>query len=158
MKSVQSIGLGGGCHWCTEAVFQQLKGISNVRQGYIKSTAPNDTWSEAILLDYDVDSIDFTQLIEVHLETHASTIQHQRRQEYRSAIYYFNDIQRDKIDVVMSSLSRKRNKSYITQILSFEEFKESRESIRDYYRTRPDAPFCKRYIEPKLELVKKMMG
>lgn len=158
MKSVQSIGLGGGCHWCTEAVFQQLKDISNVRQGYIKSTAPNDTWSEAILLDYDVDSIDFTQLIEVHLETHASTIQHQRRQEYRSAIYYFNDNQRDKIDVVMSSLSRKRNKSYITQILSFEEFKESRESIRDYYRTRPDAPFCKRYIEPKLELVKKMMG
>ena len=158
MKSIQSIGLGGGCHWCTEAVFQQLKGISNVRQGYIKSTAPNDTWSEAILLDYDVESIDFTQLIEVHLETHASTIQHQRRQEYRSAIYYFNDNQRDKIDVVMSSLSRKRNKSYITQILSFEEFKESRESIRDYYRTRPDAPFCKRYIEPKLELVKKMMG
>jgi peptide-methionine (S)-S-oxide reductase len=156
MKAIQTIGLGGGCHWCTEAVFQQLGGVSTVRQGYIKSIDPYDSWSEAILLDYDPGQLDLKFLIEVHLETHASTVNHQRRQEYRSAIYYFSKAQCSSVEIVMSSLSRKRTKSYITQIIPFEGFKESRESIRDYYRTRPDAPFCKRYIEPKLKLVKKM--
>ena len=57
MKAIQTIGLGGGCHWCTEAVFQQLRGVSSVRQGYIKSIEPYDSWSEAILLDYDPDQL-----------------------------------------------------------------------------------------------------
>jgi peptide-methionine (S)-S-oxide reductase len=156
MKAIKTIGLGGGCHWCTEAVFQQLEGISNVRQGYMKSNAPNDNWSEAILLDYEIDTIDLEHLIDVHLETHSSTIAHSRRAEYRSAIYYMDESQKVAVELILGSLSGKRNKSYITQILLFVEFKESRESIRDYYRTRPEAPFCKRYIEPKLEIVRGM--
>ena len=149
-----TIGLGGGCHWCTEAVFQQLDGVSNVRQGYIKSQSPNDQWSEAILLDFDIHKVSLEHIIDVHLETHASTSEHSRRKEYRSAVYYFDIDQREKVEVVMNSLSRKRNKQYITQLLKFVEFKPSRESIQNYYLTRPDAPFCKRYIEPKLAMVK----
>ena len=118
---------------------------------------PNDTWSEAILLDYDPEPTDLLQLIDIHLQTHASTADHQRRKEYRSAIYYFNEEQKLALETVLISLSRKRSNFYITQLLEFVEFKESRESIRDYYRTRPDAPFCERYIEPKLEIVKKIM-
>jgi peptide-methionine (S)-S-oxide reductase len=156
MKNRQRMGLGGGCHWCTEAVFQQLDGVVNIRQGYISSVAPANTWSEAIILEYDPSLIDLEHLIDVHLETHASTILHQRREEYRSAVYYCHEDQWVLLKGVMSSLSRKRNKFYITQLLPFLEFKESRESIRDYYQTRPDAPFCKRYIEPKLEIVRKM--
>jgi peptide-methionine (S)-S-oxide reductase len=109
------------------------------------------------LLDLDSNQIDLEHLIDVHLETHASTVLHQRREEYRSAVYYYNEDQLASLKGVMSSLSRKRNKSYITQVLPLVEFKESRESIRDYYRTRPDAPFCKRYIEPKLAIVKKLI-
>ncbi|WP_090753803.1 peptide-methionine (S)-S-oxide reductase [Nonlabens sp. Hel1_33_55] len=153
---IQIIGLGGGCHWCTEAVFQQLEGVSNVRQGYIKSLAPHDTWSEAILVDVDLAVISLEKLIDIHLETHSSTVNHQRRSEYRSAVYVMEDNQMKRVEVVMSSLSRKRDKNYITQILKFVEFKASRSSIQDYYRTRPDAPFCKRYIEPKLEILKKL--
>ncbi|KQC33178.1 peptide methionine sulfoxide reductase [Nonlabens sp. YIK11] len=155
MKTTQTLGLGGGCHWCTEAVFQQLKGVSNVRQGYIKSESPIDSWSEAILLDIDPAMVSFEKILDVHLATHASTVAHQRRSEYRSAVYVMNDAQMEEVKVVMSSLSRKRNKKYITQILPFADFKASRESIQDYYRTRPDAPFCVKYIEPKLEIVRK---
>ncbi len=137
-------------------MFQQIDGVKNVRQGYVKSVAPNDTWSEAILIDYDSEAVDLVYLIDIHLETHASTVGHQRRTEYRSAIYNFHPDQIKPIEAVMSSLSRKRKKSYITQILEFAEFKESRESIRNYYKTRPEAPFCRRYIEPKLEIVRGM--
>ncbi|BAO55815.1 peptide-methionine (S)-S-oxide reductase [Nonlabens marinus] len=156
MKRSKHIGLGGGCHWCTEAVFQQLEGVLEVKQGYIASKIPADSWSEGILLEYNPSVISLEFLIDVHLETHASTVFHHRREEYRSAIYFYNQDQCSEVEVIMSSLSRKRNKSYITQLLPFVKFKESRESIRDYYRTRPEAPFCKRYIEPKLALVQQM--
>ena len=110
------LGLGGGCHWCTEAVFQAVDGVDKVE--------------------------------------HAATKEHSRRKEYRSAIYYFNEEMKSKIEAVMISLSQKRNETYITQIIPFVSFEPSWENVQNYYKTRPDAPFCKRYIEPKLEVVK----
>lgn len=157
MKSNQRLGLGGGCHWCTEAVFKQINGVIDVRQGYIASLKPHDSMSEAILLEYDPNIIDLNLLIDIHLETHASTTSHSRRAEYRSAVYYLDEDLRDSVEIVMSTLSQKRNKSYITLLLPFVEFKESRESIQNYYETRPEAPFCKRYIEPKLEILNKLL-
>jgi peptide-methionine (S)-S-oxide reductase len=65
---------------------------------------------------------------------------------------------KDRVEAVMISLSRKRNQKYITQIIPFVSFKKSWEPIQNYYKTRPNAPFCKRYIEPKLEVVKKLYG
>ena len=50
---VEQIGLGGGCHWCTEAVFQSLIGVQNVAQGFIKSLPPADTWSEAVIVNFE---------------------------------------------------------------------------------------------------------
>jgi peptide-methionine (S)-S-oxide reductase len=154
MSHFIKLGLGGGCHWCTEAVFQQLDGVYHVRQGYIKSLPPHDGWSEAITLEYDSSIITLQKLMEVHLITHSSTSNHQRRNDYRSAFYYFTGAQKEQLERVLISLSRKRNKNYITQVLPFEEFKASRESIQNYYKTRPDAPFCQRYIAPKLESIK----
>lgn len=155
MKQTQQIGFGGGCHWCTEAVFQQVQGVHHVRQGYIASNIPFNTFSEAVLIEFD-DNIPLERLVDIHLQTHASTSDHSRREEYRSAIYFFNQEQMELVECIMSSLSRKRNENYITQLLAFKSFKASRESIQNYYSTRPEAPFCKRYIKPKLELVKKI--
>lgn len=144
-----TIGLGGGCHWCTEAVMQAVPGVLRVNQGYIASTSPNDRFSEAVLVTCN-DWIDLELLLDVHLETHASTVKHSLRDEYRSAVYYANEAQKIEIEAVLCSLSRKRNKEYITAIIPFHAFKPSRNSLQDYYTTRPNAPFCKRYIEPKL--------
>ena len=96
------------------------------------------------------------KLIDIHLQTHAATKQHSRRNDYRIAIYYFDEELKNRIEVIMNSLSRKRNQTYITKVLAFESFEPSRESLQNYYQTRPEAPFCKRYIEPKLEVVRKL--
>ncbi|MEN8816356.1 MAG: peptide-methionine (S)-S-oxide reductase [Nonlabens sp.] len=155
MKVKSKLGLGGGCHWCTEAVFQAVTGVENVKQGYIKSVAPQDHRSEAIIIEFS-DLKLLERIIDIHLQTHASTKQHSRRKEYRSAIYYFDEEMKSKVEVVMNTLSRKRNQKYITQLLPFVSFEKSWENIRNYYKTRPNAPFCKRYIEPKLTIVKRM--
>jgi peptide-methionine (S)-S-oxide reductase len=151
------LGLGGGCHWCTEAVFLAVEGVERVEQGYISSTAPFERKSEAVIIHF-TDQVDLEKLIDIHLQTHASTKQHSRRGDYRSAIYYFDKELDSRIGVIISSLSRKRNQTYITKVLAFESFEPSRESIQNYYQTRPDAPFCKRYIEPKLKVVRKLIS
>jgi peptide-methionine (S)-S-oxide reductase len=150
---VLKIGLGGGCHWCTEAVMQTFPGVLHVNQGYITAAPPHDTYSEAVVATYD-EQTNLEMLLEVHLETHASTVLHSRRGVYRSAIYCMDKTQIEHVRLLVSAVSRKRNKQYITAILPFHEFKPSRESLQDYYKKRPDAPFCKRYIAPKLEQVR----
>lgn len=156
MNKEHKLGLGGGCHWCTEAVMQAVPGVLHVDQGYINSLPPYEGFSEAVLVSYD-HTADLAMLLDIHLETHASTINHSRRDDYRSAIYCTSESQLSAIRLVMSSLSRKRNKKYITAILPFKAFKPSRASLQDYYKTRPDAPFCKRYIAPKLEQVQTLI-
>ncbi|AUC77929.1 peptide methionine sulfoxide reductase [Nonlabens sp. MB-3u-79] len=155
MKTNTQLGLGGGCHWCTEAVFQAIDGVESVEQGYISSTAPYENKSEAVIIHF-TDQVDLEKLIDIHLQTHAATKQHSRRNDYRSAIYYIDEELKNRIEVIISSLSRKRKQTYITKVLELESFEPSRESIQNYYQTRPEAPFCKRYIEPKLKLVKKL--
>jgi peptide-methionine (S)-S-oxide reductase len=61
-----SIGLGGGCHWCTEAVFQSLRRVTAVSQGFIASTAPHSSFSEAVIVEFDSMAISLAVLIEVH--------------------------------------------------------------------------------------------
>ena len=156
MKYRYKIGLGGGCHWCTEAVFQSVNGVDLVEQGYISSQAPYDNMSEAIVVHFSND-VDLEILIDIHLQTHASTQEHSRRKEYRSAIYYFDLEMKSSVEAIMISLSRKRNKNFITKILPFKAYEPSRSSIQNYYKTRPEAPFCTRYIEPKLKKVKEIL-
>ena len=157
MKSTTQIALGGGCHWCTEAVFQQLKGVYNVQQGYIASTGENNNLSEGILFEYNPEEISLERLIYVHLSTHKSTSNHSFRKKYRSAVYYFSDVQEKQLTNTIASLQKKFNEKIITKVLAFVEFKASRESIQNYYTKNPDSPFCKRYIIPKLDLIKKII-
>ncbi|MEM9546265.1 MAG: peptide-methionine (S)-S-oxide reductase [Bacteroidota bacterium] len=84
-QASQKVGFGGGCHWCTEAVFQSLNGVTEVEQGWIASKeAP--LLSEAVIVHYDEKIIDLTILIEIHLRTHSATSSHSMRSKYRSAI------------------------------------------------------------------------
>ena len=84
---IKTIGLGGGCHWCTEAVFQSLRGVTQVEQGYIAAIAPDDSLSEGVIVHYNPAIISISVLIEIHLHTHKSTSNHSMRDTYRSAVY-----------------------------------------------------------------------
>ncbi|MBG6206487.1 peptide-methionine (S)-S-oxide reductase [Roseibium album] len=152
------IGLGGGCHWCTEAVFQALAGISDVEQGFIRSEPPEDSWSEAVVVTFDPVALPLESLIEIHLRTHSSTSHHKMRGKYRSAVYVYDAGTGVKVGRILRGLQREFEEPLVTHVLSLAGFKLSDERFRNYYATDPDRPFCKTYIDPKLALLRKRYG
>ena len=147
------IAFGGGCHWCTEAVFQSLIGVEKVNQGWVSSTDENDTLSEAVIVGFNISKIDLKTLIEVHLLTHKSTSNHSMRNKYRSAIYYFTNVQKEESFKIIDELQGNFEDKIITQVLEFITFKSSTEQFQNYYQSNPNKPFCKNYINPKLKFL-----
>lgn len=152
-ETKHKLGFGGGCHWCTEAVFQHLKGTVKVKQGYIASTGEASSFSEAVIVHFSPEEIPLKDLIEIHLHTHNSTSNHSFRKKYRSAIYFFSSEDETEIQEILKNLQENFNQILVTQVLPLRKFKASRASIQDYYYKNPEAPFCQRYIHPKLELL-----
>lgn len=149
-----NIGFGGGCHWCTEAVFQSLRGVLRVDQGFIKSTAPFDDFSEAVNVCFDASIIPVEVLVQVHLRTHACTSKHKMRGKYRSAVYVNSEAQLNEISILIDQLQKGFSKTIVTQVLIIDEFKFSMERYHNYYEMDPNRPFCKNYIDPKLAKIK----
>ena len=149
-----TIGLGGGCHWCTEAVFSALQGVCIVEQGYIKSSPPADSFSEAVQLTFDPGRIPEIALIEVHLRTHASTSKHSFRDKYRSAVYVYNEAQQVRVSAALNVLQKEFPAKLVTQVLPFEEFRSSDERYHGFYEKRVSQQFCTRYIDPKLDMLR----
>lgn len=152
MRQIE-IGFGGGCHWCTEAVFQHLDGVAKVKQGWISSEVPNDSFSEAVLVTFDPQQISLETLIEIHLLTHASTSTHSMRAKYRSAIYFQNIAEKITSEVILIKLQQ--TEKYITHVIPLKSFKLNEEKFLNYFQLKPEAPFCKTFIAPKLNLIKK---
>ncbi len=150
---LKKIGFGGGCHWCTEAVFQSLRSVSTVDQGFIASTAPNDSFSEAVVVGFDPEILPLDVLIEVHLLTHASTSAHKMRGKYRSAIYTYDSEQVKMAAKALIKFQTGFEKKLVTNVLPFVEFKASDERFQNYYAKGPEKPFCQAYIDPKLKLL-----
>jgi peptide-methionine (S)-S-oxide reductase len=147
------IAFGGGCHWCTEAVFQTLIGVKKVEQGWVSSIDENETFSEAVIVNFDIEKIDLKTLIEIHLLTHKSTSNHSMRSKYRSAVYYFSINQKKDCIKIIEDLQPNFTNKIITQTLKFKDFKPSTQEFQNYYQTNPDKPFCKNYINPKLKFL-----
>ena len=146
----QKVGLGGGCHWCTEGIFQSLKGVSRVDQGWIKSSGNHTSYSEAVIVHFNPEVISLEVLIEIHLLTHSSQSQHSLRTKYRSAVYTFGNGQASRIRLIIEQL-QKKNRSFVTKVIPFVDFKLNKEEFLNYYQKRKDSPFCEKYISPKLQ-------
>jgi len=155
---VDIIAFGGGCHWCTEAVFQSLKGIENVEQGFVASNGENNTFSEAVIVHFYPELISLSVLIEIHLNTHKSTSNHSMREKYRSAIYTFDDNQKKEASLILNQFQNEFKNQIITKVLTFKNFKPSTEQFQNYYLKNPKKPFCERFINPKLELLQKQFS
>ncbi|MCC1483108.1 peptide-methionine (S)-S-oxide reductase [Winogradskyella immobilis] len=150
---IDKIALGGGCHWCTEAIFQSLKGVEFVEQGYVASIDKNNTFSEAVIVYFNAQMITLQMLIEIHLHTHKSTSNHSMRAKYRSAVYTFSLEQEQESKLVINDFQNKFENKLITQVIPFSEFKASREAIQNYYQKNPNKPFCETFINPKLRFL-----
>jgi len=153
LNTLNKIALGGGCHWCTEAVFQALKGVTKVEQGFVASTNENNSFSEAVIVHFNTEVISLQTLIEVHLHTHKSTSAHSMRNKYRSAVYSYSDVQKKESELILKTFQPQFENQLITKVYPFSEFKASREAIQNYYQKNPEKPFCERFINPKLKLL-----
>lgn len=151
VQQIDKIGLGGGCHWCTEAVFQSLRGVSDVRSGWICATGEHSAESEGVVIQFDPQKISLETLIDIHLLTHASASNHSMRHKYRSAIYMLSEDQLMRGNQIVETLAARHRSSFITQTLLYSAFRPVSEAYRNYYFTAPDRPFCVNIIEPKLQ-------
>lgn len=153
MELISKIALGGGCHWCTEAVFQSLLGVEKVEQGYVSSVDENASFSEAVIVHFKSEIISLETLVEIHLYTHKSTSNHSMRTKYRSAIYTFSEAQNQQSKAIINNFQKEFDNKLITKVYPFHSFKASRDDIQNYYIKNPEKPFCKTFINPKLKLV-----
>lgn len=149
------IGFGGGCHWCTEGVFQALRGVVQVDQGFIQSEAPSDAWAEGVIVIFDPTVIGLDTLAEVHLRTHSASGTYSPGGRYRSAIYVFTADERREAERAVDQFAATSGEAARTMVLPFIGFKPSDERYQNYYRTDPDRPFCRRYIDPKLDYIRR---
>jgi len=150
---LQKIGFGGGCHWCTEAVFQSLRGVADVQQGWVSSNSPFDELSEAVIVSFNDEAISLHTLIAIHLHTHSCTASHSMRNKYRSAVYTFSTAQATESVKSMEILQQDFDAPIITMVIPFRHFKLNHQSFLDYYYNNPIKPFCTKYINPKLKLL-----
>ncbi|MCW8878649.1 MAG: peptide-methionine (S)-S-oxide reductase [Kangiellaceae bacterium] len=158
------IGLGGGCHWCTEGIFQSLKGVIQVKQGWIAAKAvsacpkhlnyfEHSNYSEAVEIYFEPQTISLKTLIEIHLYTHASAANHSMRGKYRSAVYAYEEAQFLQAQQILESFENLFDKPIVTLVLAFDSFKPNQEKYRNYFFKAPNKPFCQTYIHPKLKLL-----
>ncbi|TXE09180.1 peptide methionine sulfoxide reductase [Gelidibacter salicanalis] len=153
ISQTSKIGFGGGCHWCTEAVFQSVKGVALVEQGFVASTNTDSGLSEAVIVHFNGKCVTLNTLIEIHLLTHNSKSDHSMRGKYRSAIYTFDTVQHKRVEEIMDVFQNEHDYKFITRVLPFQFFEPSREEITNYYYKNPWKPFCETYINPKLKLL-----
>lgn len=143
--------MGGGCHWCTEAIFLSLKGVHEVLQGWIASADDHSGFSEAVIVVFEPTIISLKTLIAVHLATHSCTSNHAMRSKYRSAIYTFDEDQATAAMFAITSLQADYSSPVITRVMPFETFRLNTDSFLNYYYTNVNKPFCENVINPKLK-------
>jgi len=153
MQNVFRIGFGGGCHWCTEAVFLSLNGVEKVEQGFIAASSDKNDFSEAVIVHYNSDLIGMKELVAIHLDTHRSTHNHSMRKKYRSGIYYFEKEYKRILKNILNEIQPSFTEQIITSIQPFGAFKSSEEKFHNYYYSDRNKPFCKTHISPKIKLL-----
>lgn len=163
--------LGSGCFWCTEAVFQQLKGVKSVKSGYAGGTTENPTYeqvctgrtghAEVIQVEFDPSVISYEELLEVFFETHDPTTMNRQGNDvgtqYRSIILYHSDEQKEIAERVKKRLdeSGKWKNPIVTEIKPFTEFYIAENYHQDYYNQNKNQPYCRIVISPKLQKFEK---
>lgn len=157
---------GGGCFWCTEAIFKILKGVKHVEPGYAGGTTKNPNYhnigdhAEVIRIEFDSSKIQFTDLLTVFFASHDPTTIDQQGadvgHQYRSVILYSTDAQRD----VAVEYIEKINKSsefgqeVVTAVEPLGEYYPAEDYHQNYFERNQGAPYCKIVINPKLKKVK----
>jgi len=167
MGQLESIILANGCFWCTEAVFQRLRGVESVTSGYAASKVPDPSYeqvcmgrtgaAEATEVVYDPAVISLDKLLEIFWHMHDPTTLNRQGNDvgtqYRSAIYYRNDEQKEV--ALASKAALEKSKTYknpvVTEITPFSNFYPAESYHEDYYNRNPSQAYCRFIIDPKVQ-------
>lgn len=163
--------LGGGCFWCTEAVFQQVKGVETVISGFSGGTVPgHPTYrevcsgltghAEVVQISFDTNVTSFEDILIIFMTTHDPTSLNQqgadRGTHYRSVIFYHNDSQKSIAEKVITDLKPYYERPIVTELTAFKAFYEAEQSHQDFYKNNPDQGYCNYVITPKLMTLRKL--
>jgi peptide-methionine (S)-S-oxide reductase len=162
---------GGGCFWCTEAIFQMLKGVSKVESGYAGGAMENPSYervstgatghAEVIRVTYDPSQISYEDLLTVFFGSHDPTTPNRQGadvgEQYRSIILYETDEDKATAERVSKEIQESLTDGtrVVTQIVPLGKFFKAEDYHQNYFKENVSAPYCQIIIEPKIEKVKK---
>jgi len=164
--------LGTGCFWCTEAIFQQLKGVLKVTSGYSGGHVVNPTYdevcakntghAEVVQVVYDPSIISFDELLRVFWETHDPTTLNRQGNDvgpqYRSVVFYHNEEQKEKAERYKEELNKSGSwdKEVVTAVEPYKNFYSAENYHQNYFNNNGSQPYCYYVIRPKLEKFEKV--
>jgi len=171
---IESVVVGGGCFWCTEAVFLNVKGVTKVVSGYEGGKVKNPTYrevctgetghAEVTQITYDPSKVTFEELLEVFWNTHdPTTLNKQGADEgtqYRSVVFYHNDEQKKIAEAYKKQLeaSHVYKNPIVTEITPASAFYAAEDYHQNYYELNPNQGYCQYVIRPKVEKFKKQFA
>jgi peptide-methionine (S)-S-oxide reductase len=158
--------LGGGCFWCIEAVFDELKGVERVESGYSGGERANPTYrevctgatghAEVIQITFDPQIISFRQILEIFFTVHNPTTLNRQGADvgtqYRSAIFYHNEEQRTVAEQLIQELNAQQvwDTPIVTEVVPFQKFYVAEDYHQEYFRLNGTQPYCSAVIAPKM--------
>jgi peptide-methionine (S)-S-oxide reductase len=173
MKSQNEIiVLGGGCFWCTEAVFTMLKGVVKTTPGYAGGTTKDPNYekvcredtghAEVLQLEYDPAVVTLEKILGVFFNMHDPTTPNRQGadfgSQYRSIILYTTSEQKKISEEFIKSIQKNLKNSIVTEVKKLDKFYPAENYHKDYYKNNPAQPYCMFVIRPKVEKIKKELN
>ena len=172
LSNLEIITLGGGCYWCVEAVYENLKGVQSVvsgfsggkkdNPGYYEVASGNTGYAEVIQITYDKTVTNLDEIFRVFFTVHdPTTLNRQGADEgtqYRSVIFYRNDNQKQAAQTIIAALKKAKiyNRPIVTTLEPFTKFYKAEDDHQNYYANNKDQPYCQMVIQPKIAKFEKV--
>lgn len=169
--STETAIFAGGCFWCTEAIYKEMKGVKSVSPGYIGGKRPNPTYeqvstgatghAEAVKIIYDPSQITYEELLQVFFATHDPTTLNRQGNDvgtqYRSAVFYTNNQQKERAEAYIKFLNNSDvyDQYIVTEVVPATPFYEAEDYHKNYLAHHPSNPYCQYVVLPKLEKFRK---
>jgi peptide-methionine (S)-S-oxide reductase len=170
----ESATLGGGCFWCLEAVYDQVRGVESVESGYIGGTVENPTYeavcnghtghAEAVRVTFDPEKVSYRELLEIFFVIHDPTTLNRQGNDlgtqYRSAIFYHSQEQRQAAEEVITTLTKQRfyAEPIVTEVVPATEWYEAEPYHQEYFVRNPFQGYCQFVVGPKVAKFRKQFA
>jgi peptide-methionine (S)-S-oxide reductase len=170
--ATETATLGGGCFWCLEAVYQELKGVQQVESGYTGGQVNNPTYeqvcegttghAEVVKVSFDPEVVSYREILEIFFTIHDPTTPNRQGNDigtqYRSAIYYHSPEQRDTAKHVMAEMANVWDAPIVTELSPAETYHKAEDYHQNYFRQHPLQGYCAFVVAPKVAKFRKMFA